>query len=105
MSKIFIIEAENRESKGKASAKILRKNNKIPAVVYGSGIEPLNISVDHKSLTKRYLQGHFKTQICQIEIAGNKIKTLPKVVNLHPVSDEIIHIDFFKPNDNYKLKL
>ena len=51
------------------------------------------------------MQGHFKTQICQIEVAGKKIKTLPKQVDLHPVNDHITHIDFFKPNKNYKLKM
>ncbi|MBT4989486.1 MAG: 50S ribosomal protein L25/general stress protein Ctc [Rickettsiales bacterium] len=105
MSKLFVIEAEKREAKGKAAAKILRRDKKIPGVVYGSGIDPVKITVDHKSLTKRYLEGHFKTQICQIEVGGQKIKTLPKIVNLHPVSDEIVHIDFFKPNRKYKLKL
>ncbi|MBT4921716.1 MAG: 50S ribosomal protein L25/general stress protein Ctc [Rickettsiales bacterium] len=105
MSKLFVIEAEKREAKGKAAAKILRRDKRVPAVVYGSGLEPVKISIDYKSLTKRYLEGHFKTQICEIELDGKKIKTLPKVVTLHPVSDTIIHIDFFKPNRKYKLKL
>jgi large subunit ribosomal protein L25 len=105
MSKIFVIEAEARKEKGKSASRSLRRENKIPAVVYGAGIDPVNISIDHKSTKKRYLQGHFKTQICQIEVDGKKIKTLPKQVDLHPVSDEITHIDFFKPNKKYKLKM
>ena len=105
MSKVFVIEAEARAGKGKSAAKNLRKEKRVPAVVYGAGIDPVNISIDFKSITKRYLQGHFKTQICQIEVAGKKIKTLPKQVDLHPVNDEITHIDFFKPNKKYKLKM
>ena len=52
MSKIFVIEAEERAEKGKSAAKNLRKEQKVPAVVYGAGIEPINISIDFKSITK-----------------------------------------------------
>ena len=105
MSKIFKIPAEVRSNLGKSASKALRKSGKLPAVIYGNKIDPLNVTIDYKNLNIRYQKGHFLTQICEIELDGKKYKTLPKVVTLHPVTDNIIHIDFFKPSSKHNMNI
>lgn len=105
MPNIFTIDAEKREKTGKSANRQIRQNGGIPAIIYGKKADNNAISFDKKSVLKRYKQGGFFTQICEITLAGKKIKTLPKEISLHPVTDDIEHIDFLTLNDKEKTKI
>ncbi len=85
------INGEVRESKGKSSNKVLRKEGKIPAVIYG-GKENVHFSTSQKALKSLVYTPDFK--LAEIEVDGQKYKTILKDIQFHPVSDEIIHVDF-----------
>ena len=96
MSDALTLPAETRERAGKGASRSLRREGRIPAVIYGGKEEATPIHVEEKELTRQLNTGHFMNSIVEIEIGGKKIRTLPKDVALHPVTDRPIHADFFR---------
>ncbi|QZD95486.1 50S ribosomal protein L25/general stress protein Ctc [Qipengyuania gelatinilytica] len=96
MSDALTLPAETRERAGKGASRALRREGRVPAVIYGGKEEPITIHVEAKELVKQLGTGHFMNSIVTIELGGKKIKTLPKDVSLHPVSDRPEHVDFFR---------
>jgi large subunit ribosomal protein L25 len=96
MSEALTLPAEARERAGKGASRALRREGRIPAVIYGGKEEPVTIHVEEKALVKQLMTGHFMNSIINIEIGGKKVRTLPKDVALHPVSDRPTHVDFLR---------
>ena len=96
MSDALTLPAETRDRAGKGASRALRREGRIPAVIYGGKEEPTMIHVEEKELVKQLMTGHFMNSIVEIELGGKKIKTLPKDVSLHPVNDRPEHVDFFR---------
>lgn len=100
MSDIYELKAEARERVGKGSARELRRNGKIPAVIYGDGQPPLSIALPYKEVTMKIHDGGFMTTIATIEVDGKKIRVLPKDYQLDPVRDFTMHVDFLRISKN-----
>ena len=96
MSDALTLPAETRERAGKGASRSLRREGRVPAVIYGGKEEPTLIHVEAKALVKQLDTGHFMNSIVEIELGGKKVKTLPKDVSLHPVTDRPEHVDFFR---------
>lgn len=105
MSELFVLEAQTRETTGKSATRALRNEGKLPATVYSKGKAAISIAIDYKLVTSRYVQGRFKTQICDIALNGKTIKAIPKELSLHPVTDNIEHIDFYSLEKNQKIHI
>lgn len=102
------LQAEERRLLGKQSKK-LRKEGKLPAVIYGNKFNALSLSVDMKSATKIIEQAG-KTSIVDliIQSEGNKTQQEPVLlwsVQRDPVHNTIEHIDFFRVNTKEKVKV
>lgn len=96
MSDALKLPAELRERAGKGASRALRRERRIPAVIYGGKEEPTPIHVEEKLLLKQLGTGHFMNSIVMIELGGKIVRTIPKDVALHPVSDRPIHVDFLR---------
>ena len=96
MSDTLNLPAETRERAGKGASRALRRDGRVPAVVYGGKEEPLAIHVEEKELTRQLMTGHFFNSIVEVEVGGKKFRTLPKDVAFHPVSDRPLHADFLR---------
>jgi large subunit ribosomal protein L25 len=96
MSEQLTLSAEKRERAGKGASRAIRREGRVPAVIYGDRQEPLSIHVEEKALVKALSTGHFMNAIAMIDVAGSQLRTLPKDVQFHPVSDRPIHVDFFR---------
>ena len=96
MSEALTLPAELRERAGKGASRELRRDGRVPAVIYGGKEEPLAIHVEAKELVRQLGSGHFMNSIVMIEVGGKKVRTLPKDVALHPVSDRPLHADFLR---------
>ena len=96
MSDALTLPAEARERAGKGASRALRREGRIPAVIYGGKEEPTPIHVEEKELVKQLMTGHFMNSIVKIEIGGDTVRTLPKDVALHPVTDRPTHVDFLR---------
>lgn len=96
MSDQLVLSAETRDRGGKGASRELRRNGRVPAVVYGGKEEPLMIHVEEKLLMKQLMTGHFMNSVVMIEVDGKQVRTLPKDVAFHPVKDRPIHADFLR---------
>ncbi|HEY8603095.1 50S ribosomal protein L25/general stress protein Ctc [Tsuneonella suprasediminis] len=96
MSDALTLPAETRDRAGKGASRALRRDGRVPAVIYGGKEEPVTIHVEAKELIRQLDTGHFMNSIVMIEVGGEKLRTLPKDVAFHPVTDRPVHADFLR---------
>ena len=96
MSDTLHLPAEARERAGKGASRALRREGRVPAVIYGGNEAPLSIHVEEKLLARLLGTGNFFESTIEIEIGGQTVKTQPKDVAFHPVSDRPLHADFLR---------
>ena len=102
MSKFEKLNVDIRKEHGTSAARRTRLQNKVPAIVYHSGIEAIPLSVDKISLNKALRTGQM---IFEVNVENKDQFVLVKEIQYHPVTDEIIHIDFQKVKENEKISL
>ena len=103
MSEQLTLPAEARDRAGKGASRALRRDGRVPAVVYGEKQEPLSIHVEEKALMKMLNSGHFMNSVVMVEVGGKANRTLPKAVDFHPVSSRPIHVDFLRIGEHSKV--
>jgi large subunit ribosomal protein L25 len=103
MSEALTLPAETRERAGKGASRALRRDGRVPAVIYGGNDEPTMIHVEAKELVRQLMTGHFMNSIVTLEVGGKSIRTLPKDVAFHPVNDRPVHVDFLRLSKNAKV--
>jgi large subunit ribosomal protein L25 len=96
MTEIITLEAQARDRVGKGAARATRRAGQIPAVIYGDKKEPVAISLDPKLVTRAFNRGGFLSHLVDLKLDGATHRTLPRDVQLHPVTDEILHVDFVR---------
>ena len=99
MSESYTVKAELREKVGKGAARYLRKNNMVPAVIYGDKQEALPIAVPYKETYLKLHAGGFLTTVITIDVGGKQIKVLPKDYQLDVVKDTLTHVDYLRVSD------
>jgi large subunit ribosomal protein L25 len=92
--KSITIKGSERESVGKKSAKALRNAGKVPCVVYG-GEKPLHFSADELGFRDLVYTPNAHTVVVELE-DGRKLNAIMQDIQFHPVTDKIIHIDFYQ---------
>ena len=92
MSDTLTLAAETRDRVGKGASRSLRREGRVPAVIYGQNKAPVAIHLEERALVKALGTGHFMTTV--VTVAGER--TLPKDVALHPVTDRPVHVDFLR---------
>ena len=102
MSKFEKLNVDIRKEHGTSAARRARLQNKVPAVVYHSGVEATPLSVDKISLNKALRTGQM---IFEVNVEDKNQFVLVKEVQYHPVTDEIMHIDFQKVKEDEKISL
>lgn len=103
MSEQLTLSAESRDRAGKGASRALRKEGRVPAVIYGGNKEPVSIHVEEKLLVKALMTGHFFSSLIELDLGGEKHSTLAKDVAFHPVSDRPLHVDFFRVSKDTKV--
>ena len=99
------LSAETRASVGKGNSRSLRREGRIPAIVYGNKLEPLAISLSEKDLNTELRKEGFFNKLCDLELGKEKILVLPQSIALHPVTDRAEHIDFLRVSDTTKVTI
>jgi large subunit ribosomal protein L25 len=103
MSEQLTLPAEARERAGKGASRALRREGRVPAVVYGDKKEAFSIHVEEKLLTRMLSSGHFMNTVVMIDAGGESHRTLPKDVQFHPVTSRPIHVDFLRIGEHSKV--
>jgi len=97
MSDQLTLAAETRDRGGKGASRDLRRQGRVPAVIYGMKQDPISIHVEEKALVRALGTGHFMNTVVMIEGAGGKpVRTLPKDVAFDVVTDRPLHVDFLR---------
>lgn len=96
MSSVFEFDAVGRANAGTSSAKAIRRNGNIPAVVYGGSAEPELIELSHNEVTKRLANEAVYSHILKLNIDGKVQNAVLKDMSRHPAKDTIIHMDFMR---------
>jgi large subunit ribosomal protein L25 len=105
MSDALNLPAEARERAGKGASRAIRREGRTPAVIYGGKEEPTMIHVEEKELVKQLMTGHFMNSVVNLEIGGKTVRTLPKDVAFHPVTDRPLHVDFLRLTGDSKVEV
>ncbi|GLT00601.1 50S ribosomal protein L25 [Sphingobium jiangsuense] len=100
MSDQLTLSAEVRERAGKGASRALRREGRVPAVIYGNNEEPTLVHVEEKLLNKLLGTGHFFNSVVMVEVNGKAVRTLPKDVEFHPVTDRPLHADFLRVGEH-----
>ncbi len=105
MSEQLTLPAETRDRAGKGASRALRREGRVPAVVYGDKKEALSVHVEEKLLAKMLSTGHFMNSVIMVEVGGKANRTLPKAVDFHPVTSRPIHVDFLRIGEHSKVNV
>jgi len=88
------LNAELRTEMGKGASRRLRHANKIPAIVYGAGKDPENLTLEQKDVQYELQHEAFYTQVLELNIGGKKQDVLLRDLQHHPYRQDILHMDF-----------
>ena len=100
--KSITIKGSERESVGKVATKALRNAGAVPCVLYG-GSQPVHFSADERAFKTLVYTPNAHTVV--IELGKNSYNAILQDIQVHPVSDKILHIDFFQLNDNKEIMM
>ncbi len=96
MSEISKLSAEPRERAGKGAARAARRAGRVPGVIYGAKKDPVLITLDPQDLRREISGGGFFATLFDVEVGGGNERVLPRDMQLHPVTDRPIHVDFLR---------
>ena len=98
----YKLDIESRESVGKKSTKAIRGEGKIPSTLYFKGEEPESIAIDK---IKLYQALKSDQRVYEVELSGESQYVMVKAVQYHPVTDEIVHLDFMRVRRSEKMTI
>jgi large subunit ribosomal protein L25 len=106
MPQVASLKVKPRERAGKGAARAIRRADLVPGVVYGGKAEPTLISVEPRTLVTLMHSPNFRVTIFDMEVEGAKAeRTMAMDVQLHPVTDRPIHVDFRRIDKNTAVKV
>jgi large subunit ribosomal protein L25 len=96
MATVREIKATTRSRAGKGAARAVRREGRVPGVIYGDNQPPLNISLDGAELSQRVFAGKFLTTLYDVDVDGAKVRVIPRDFQIDAVRDVPIHVDFMR---------
>ena len=105
MSSVFEFVAESRGQSGTSGAKAVRRQGKVPAVIYGGSGDPRMLELNHNEVIKHLQQEAVYSHILDLKIDGKAEKALLKGIQRHPSKAQILHIDFLRVSASDKIRV
>ena len=99
------VAATARDGTGKGAARSVRREGRVPGVIYGGGEPAQSISLEYKTLNQLIYAGHFLTTIFDIEVEGRKERVIPRDYQLDVVKDTPLHVDFLRLKPGSSLRV
>ena len=99
------IKAEARARSGTGGARATRRQDKVPGVIYGDGREPENIALNGRELNVIIARGKFLSTVFDLDVGGKKARVIPREVQLDPVKDWPIHVDFQRVGTGARIRV
>ena len=96
MEDVAELRADRREAGSKGAVREMRRVGRVPGVVYGGGEETLAISIEEAILAQERGKGGFFSRLYSLVVDGKTCRVLAREVQVHPVTEELIHVDFLR---------
>ena len=96
MTDLFTLDAEVRTDLGKGASRRLRHANKIPAILYGEGQEPVSLTLAHNKVFRAQEEEAFYSHVLTLNVDGKPVECLIKDMQRHPFKPIIMHLDFLR---------
>ncbi|MGB7404227.1 MAG: 50S ribosomal protein L25/general stress protein Ctc [Pacificimonas sp.] len=104
MSEAMTIAAQTRDKAGKGASRAIRREGRVPAVIYGDKQDAISVHVEEKALRKMLSTGQMLSSVVEVEVEGGDThRTLPKDVQFHPVTSRPLHVDFLRLQKGQKI--
>ncbi|MCF6199414.1 MAG: 50S ribosomal protein L25/general stress protein Ctc [Hyphomicrobiaceae bacterium] len=104
MAEINELNATSRKSAGKGAARAIRREGRVPAVIYGDNKEPEAISLDFVDVLKAMNTGMFLSTVYDVNIDGGAMaRVIPRDIQVDPVKDFPMHVDFLRIKKNARI--
>jgi len=105
MSDVLSIEARTKSQAGTGSARALRREGQVPAIVYGQGAEPMMISIARRVLDRELNKPTFFSHLYDLKVDGQSYRVIAREVQKHPVTDFAMHIDFLRVSADTRIEV
>ncbi|MFL9828476.1 50S ribosomal protein L25/general stress protein Ctc [Rhodoplanes sp. SY1] len=105
MTTVKELKATSRPRAGKGAARAVRREGRVPGVIYGDNKPPVTISLDSAELRQRIFAGHFLTTIFDVELDGTKHRVIPRDYQLEPLQDRPVHVDFMRLGEGATIRV
>jgi len=97
--------AESRSDTGKGASRRLRHSNSVPAIIYGGGVDPQNLTLNHDDIIKSLENEAVYTSILSVNIDGTENKAVIKDIQRHAYKPKVLHMDFQRVSENEKIHM
>lgn len=103
MSTVRSMEVMERQNAGTGPARALRRTGYVPAVIYGNKTTPVMAAIEERLLVKEMKEKGFSSHLFSISLGGKKEQVLIRSIQLHPVSDRPVHVDFLRVSQDSRI--
>jgi large subunit ribosomal protein L25 len=105
MADVTAFIGEVREQLGRGSSRALRRAGRVPAIIYGDDNENVSVSVGMRELQKDLQRAGFTNRLCEVAIGDSNVRVLPREVQVDPVTDVPLHVDFMRISPRARVRL
>ena len=105
MSEDFDLVAEIREDQGKGASRRLRREGKVPAIIYGAGRPPRKLAFDHNRVIRQLENESFYSSILNIKVGGKSQAAIVKDIQRHPSKRVVMHMDFQRIVEDEEIRM
>jgi large subunit ribosomal protein L25 len=105
MSIGFEFAAESRGRTGTGAARAVRREGKVPAIIYGGGAQPEMLALDHNELFTKLRHEAVYSHVLDIKFGGKTEKAILKEIQRHPSRAQILHVDFLRVSATEKVRV
>lgn len=99
----IVLKVDVREDSGKGAARAVRRDGKVPGVIYGGDQGPVSIAFERNALIKAMNAGNLLAHMIDIEHSGKRQPVITRDIQYHPVTDEPLHVDVFRVDENTRI--
>ncbi|MBR9824745.1 MAG: 50S ribosomal protein L25/general stress protein Ctc [Alphaproteobacteria bacterium] len=101
----IVLNVDVREGTGTGAARAVRREDRVPGVLYGGKLGPVSITLRGNEVRKALLTGNFISNMMELEHDGKRQKVIARDVQFHPVSDQVMHVDLFRVDEDTKINV
>ncbi len=101
----IILDTATRSDFGKGASRRLRKEGLIPAIIYGGGVDPVAVNLEHRVINKHLNNDAFYSAIIKLNVDGKSVKAVLRDIQHHPYKAVILHLDFLRVKSDQELTM